>query len=626
MFPQHTALGDLLVEKNYLSEGELHHSVNLAQDRGDSLVSILLEEGHLTPDVYDDLMTEHYGLPEYNLELNPPDPHIVGMLPAEITKKYGMIVVDYSAVSTTIAVSDPTIPQLEQVIRINLGRHEPVYLSETKEEAIAPSRWFPTSLPFSWRKESDDKRGYIGPIHYVYAPKHAILHSLDRYHMPDVVSHKTKVHGSGHAQTTAPGMLDGLLRYAVELRSSDIHLEPHGKAVIVRFRIDGIMREVGRLMPEHYEGILNRIKIESGMRIDEHFVAQDGCMHYKIGKTITDIRVSTIPIMDGEKVVMRIFSDRTRSLTLNDLGFSKENQQLLEGMAHTPHGMILATGPTGSGKSTTLYSLLKYRNNSSVNISTIEDPVEYQISGVNHMQVHEKIGLTFAKGLRALVRQDPDIILVGEVRDGETAQVAVNAALTGHLLFSTLHSNDAATAIPRLLEMNVEPFLLASTLKLVIGQRLIRRICPDCRYSYTILKPDLEIMLPFTTQMTTIQPAETFYKGKGCASCDHTGYLGRLGVHELLHITPEIEQLIVTRATTADINIAARKQGMKTFFHDALEKAQEGLTSIEEIRALQLGPLPKTIAAPVQKKWRASDSSKDMAEWLIREAAKNTER
>lgn len=295
----------------------------------------------------------------------------------------------------------------------------------------------------------------------------------------------------------APEIITEIFNDAIELRASDIHFEPQEKIVLIRFRVDGVMHEAGRLPKDYYEGVINRIKIESNMQIDEHYAAQDGAIRWltKAGNPM-DMRVSIVPIVDGEKIVVRLLSEYVRTLTLQDLGFSEEYRAILETVAHKPFGMILTTGPTGAGKSTTLYALLKMRNRPDVNISTIEDPVEYKIPGINHIQVNQETELTFAKGLRALVRQDPNIILVGEIRDGETASIAVNAALTGHLLFSTLHSNDAPTAIPRLLDMGVEPFLLASTLEVIIGQRLVRHICPSCRYSYSLSLAEAQKLFP----------------------------------------------------------------------------------------------------------------------------------
>ena len=374
------------------------------------------------------------------------------------------------------------------------------------------------------------------------------------------------------------------------MRASDIHFEPQEDIVIVRFRVDGVLHEAGRIPREHFEGVVNRVKIEANMRIDEHFAAQDGAIRHKNEAGTMDIRVNIVPVVDGEKIVMRLLAAYVRTLSLADLGFTEDAQQILERAAQKPFGMILTTGPTGSGKSTTLSALMKMRNQPDINISTIEDPVEYKIRGVNHIQVNPKADLTFASGLRALVRQDPDVILVGEIRDGETADISINAALTGHLLFSTLHANDAATAVPRLLDMDVEPFLMASTLEVVIGQRLVRRICPDCRYSYSVSAKEAKSMFAGAAKFFKGNKKVTLYKGKGCESCGDTGYKGRVGIYELLEITPEIEQLIINRATSAEINERARKKGMKLMFEDGFTKALSGLTTLEELLRVAAPP------------------------------------
>src|SRR3989338_3898451 len=328
------------------------------------------------------------------------------------------------------------------------------------------------------------------------------------------------------------------------------------------------------------------------MRIDEHFTAQDGAIRWKSGNRAMDVRVSIVPIVDGEKIVMRLLSEYVRTLTLSDLGFTSAQREVLIKAAHKPFGMLLTTGPTGSGKSTTLYGLLKIRNSPDVNISTIEDPVEYKIPGINHIQVNTKANLTFERGLRALVRQDPDIILVGEIRDDITAQISVNAALTGHLVFSTLHANDAATAVPRLLEMGIESYLLASTLEVIIAQRLLRRSCMSCRYSYNVPVSEAQKLFPNGEQYFKGTEEVTLFKGKGCSNCGNTGFKGRVGVYELLVITPEIEEMITNRRTSGEINILARRQGMLTLFEDGLQKALTGLSTIEELLRIAAPPDP----------------------------------
>ncbi len=380
----------------------------------------------------------------------------------------------------------------------------------------------------------------------------------------------------------APELFDAILNDALTYRASDIHFEPQESGTVIRFRIDGILHLAGTVPKEQYESVLNRIKIQANLRIDEHLAPQDGAIRIQASQGTVDLRVSIVPAINGEKTVIRVLAEYVRGLNFSDLGFSQKHIDLIERAVAKPFGMILVSGPTGSGKTTTLYSLIRKLNTPEVNITTIEDPVEYRIVGANQIQVNAKADLTFAKGLRSVVRQDPNIILVGEIRDTETAEVAVNAALTGHLLLSTFHANDAATSIPRLLDMAVEPFLLSSTLELLIAQRLVRRICNVCRESYDVKRADLEKAYPLIKGIFN-EAAVTLYRGKGCAACNDTGYQGRSSVIEMIDVTPTIKELIGKNPSAQDIASAARAEGSTTLFDDALEKAKTGVTTLEEV-------------------------------------------
>ena len=382
----------------------------------------------------------------------------------------------------------------------------------------------------------------------------------------------------------APELLEEIFEDALVYNASDIHFEPRPTDVLVRFRVDSVLHEAGRIPKEYYENILNRIKVQSGLRIDEHFAAQDGSLRYeeKDG-TVVDMRTSIVPTIEGEKVVLRVLAAYVQGFSLGDLGLTPAHQELLEQAAGKPFGMILVTGPTGSGKTTTLYALLKLINSPDVNITTIEDPVEYKVLGVNQIQVNPQTNLTFAKGLRSIVRQDPDIILVGEIRDEETAEIAVNAALTGHLLYSTFHANDAATAIPRLLDMGIEPFLLASTLEVVVAQRLVRKICEHCKHSVIKSSSDFNTPQLKSTLSYFEGKSITFYEGKKCETCGHTGYKGRTAIFEFIQITPEMQNLILHSPSTKEIWQLARKEGSRTLFEDGTEKVKAGVTTLEEL-------------------------------------------
>lgn len=414
-----------------------------------------------------------------------------------------------------------------------------------------------------------------------------------------------------------------IIEYAIKAGASDIHLEPRENQVTVRYRIDGILKEANKLPKKVHNAVVSRIKILSNLKIDERRVPQDGRFKIQIGEGVYALRVSTLPITDGEKVVMRILSESSTAITLEELGFWGISLDVINQAIVQPHGMILVTGPTGSGKSTTLFSVLSLLNRPSVNISTVEDPVEYRIPGANQTQVNPKAGMTFVAGLRALLRQDPNIIMVGEIRDSETAGLAVQAALTGHLVFATLHTNNAATCLPRLLDMGIEPFLIASTVRAVVGQRLVRRLCIECRETY---KPDQialkEIDRTFnisdpsymanihrlekqalqggigktstakttakasTAELTTNETGITSLwrpHDKGCDACTHTGYKGRIGIYEVLGNSEKVQKSIVGNATSEKIQEEAVSDGMMTMQLDGFIKALRGQTSIEEI-------------------------------------------
>ncbi len=378
-------------------------------------------------------------------------------------------------------------------------------------------------------------------------------------------------------------LVDSLIREATELRASDIHIDPMADGLVVRLRIDGMLQDKFRFDKKIYSEIITRIKILSALRTDEHQAAQDGRFRALLEDgTPIDVRVSITPTYHGENAVLRLLADQSADYTLDSLGFSKENQEKLIAAIKRPHGMILATGPTGSGKTTTLYTLLKMLNQKTVSIITIEDPVEYAVSGITQIQINPRAGLTFGSGLRSILRQDPNIIMVGEIRDAETAAIAVNTALTGHLILSTLHTNDSATTLPRLLDMGVDPYLVASTVNVAIGQRLVRKICNACKEEYTLSEAERQslggVLLPGQTESNI-----KFFRGKGCEECEGTGYAGRLGIHEVMVIDQEIREAILKKASAANIKEIARKNGMLPMFADGILKAEAGQTTIEEV-------------------------------------------
>lgn len=379
-------------------------------------------------------------------------------------------------------------------------------------------------------------------------------------------------------------LVDCLIEKAHETRVSDIHIDPGVKNIRVRFRIDGVLQEVHSFPKHIHDEIISRIKVLSKLRTDEHQATQDGRFRYTLLNTdeFIDLRVSIVPTYHGENAVLRLLSDKVGTFTLESLGFSQTDKKKIIEALKKPNGMILATGPTGSGKTTTLYTLIKMLNSPEVSIVTIEDPIEYAMNDIEQIQVNSKSGLNFANGLRSILRQDPNIIMVGEIRDSETAGIAVNTALTGHLLLSTLHTNDAATTLPRLLDMGIEEYLVASTVSIAIGQRLVRKICKQCKENVKIT-PALRENLLESPLGTMLGEYQTFYLGKGCDDCNNSGYSGRVCINEVLVADETIREAILRKASSAEIKKIAISHGMTTMLEDGFQKVLNGETTFEEI-------------------------------------------
>lgn len=379
-------------------------------------------------------------------------------------------------------------------------------------------------------------------------------------------------------------IVDLLIEYAYENKTSDIHIEPADEETLIRFRIDGVLHDVLKISARIHSRIITRLKVMAKLRVDEHLSAQDGKLQQQLESENLDIRISIVPTVDGEKAVLRLLSSKSRQFSLLALGLSNENLTKIQNNYKKPFGMILATGPTGSGKTTTIYSILKLLNSREKNIATIEDPVEYEIDGITQIQVNVKTNLTFASGLKTILRQDPDIIFVGEIRDEETASIAINSALTGHLVLSTIHTNNAATTLPRLIDMKIEPFLVSSTVNLIIAQRLVRKICEKCRVSKKVSHAELFKFLPeaIIQQLFSVKDMYNFYEGKGCVVCHNTGYQGRVGIFEVLELSDEIKGLISEKANASQLEAQAIKEGMTTMLEDGFSKAEQGLITIEE--------------------------------------------
>jgi len=438
------------------------------------------------------------------------------------------------------------------------------------------------------------KKKISGPIKLFYATERDILFALFSYQREPVevfeeMINKSREELKGVKGSEAPiiNIVDTMMVFAYQSRASDVHIEPYEEYTQFRFRVDGVLSDIIRLPKDLEDQIISRIKIISNLPTDEHASALDGKFTFEVsGVEEVDVRVSILPTTHGERVVMRLLASNMRQYALLDLGFSESDVEKVREAYTKPYGMILSTGPTGSGKTTTMYAFMKILNKRNVNIMTIEDPVEYQIKGVNQIQVNPKTDLTFAAGLKSIVRQDPNVILVGEIRDEETAGIAVNAALTGHLVLSTLHTNDAATTFPRMLDMGIEPFLLASSVNMVVAQRLVRKICMNCRVSMIISPEDLKADFSIDLLKKSLEKegkGMRVYSGKGCEVCKHTGYLGRVGIYEVMPMTENVKEAVVSKKDADTIKKIAVKDGMRTMIEDGLEKVKLGVTTVDEL-------------------------------------------
>lgn len=513
-----------------------------SKNSGISIADALIERDVVTDENLGILIADFIKIPFIVLGKTSIPSEVFSIIPEKLARKQKVIPFARDENSVKVAMADPTNKELQEMIAKKIGLSVIPYLA-TEQDIYNTLRIY-----------SQDIQLAIETI--LSAPNVSIAKIVDM-----------------------------LINYAYQDRASDIHIEPEEKYSLVRLRIDGILHDILFLPKVLHDQIITRIKILSRLRTDEHLAPQDGKLRTIIDKETLDIRVSILPIVDGEKAALRLLTSRFGRYSLSDLGMSKKDLEKVRQAYTKAYGMILSTGPTGSGKTTSIYSVLKILNVREKNITTIEDPVEYRIKGVNQINVNPKTNLTFATGLRSILRQDPNIVFVGEIRDGETAEIAVNASLTGHLVVSTLHTNDAATALPRLIDMDIEPFLVASTVSVIIAQRLVRKICDMCKETRSINVGELEKNLPADVIKKHLDGKQniTAYQGSGCKVCHLTGYAGRIGVFEILEVSRAIRELIVQRKDSDVIADQAIKEGMTTMLDDGLDKVMAGLTTIEEV-------------------------------------------
>ncbi len=526
-------------------------SASVGGEQG-TLSKQLIAKHVLTEEQLGKILAETVGVPFVSLAKLSISPDVFGLVPPRLMLKNKVVAYERAGGVLKVAMSDPRNKSMVDMIAKKSG----------------------LKVEISYATEAD-----IASL--VNLNKKALQATIDELLKNEI---QRAAATSGDSLPIAK-IIDTLINTAYEDRVSDVHIEPTESESLIRFRIDGVLQDV-LLMPKAiHDRLITRIKVLSNLRTDEHMSAQDGKMRIAVPEEQLDIRVSILPVTGGEKVVLRLLSSKSREYSLVSLGMAPEDLIKIERAYSQTYGMILSTGPTGSGKTTSIYAILKVLNTREKNITTIEDPVEYWIKGANQVQVNVKTNLTFADGLRSILRQDPNIIFVGEIRDNETAGIAVNAALTGHLVLSTLHTNDAATAIPRLSDMGVEPFLVASTVRVIIAQRLLRKICDGCKTSREFTMEELlkhfskEIIAKFFPDGESI----TTYHGAGCKLCHNTGYKGRLGAFEVLEVSSEIRKLIAAKSDAEVINNQAIKEGMRSMLEDAMIKVQKGQTTIEEV-------------------------------------------
>lgn len=545
----------IVVSSGFISEAEFDDAAKTASDLEKQVLDLLIFRGLIDEATVGKLLSQYYGVPFIDLKRVNVPPEILNIIPEKMARLYRMIPFGNEGGKTQIAFENPEDFEALEFAKRTIS--SPIDIYFTNKEVLGRALGqYKKGIKEDFQKIIEENIKKSGPI-----SEEDLMRAAEK--LPIVK------------------ILDTIISYSISEKASDIHIETQETDVVVRFRIDGLLRDIVKLPRGVEAALVARIKILSNLKIDEHRIPQDGRHKFQSenGETIS-LRISIIPGFYGENVVMRLLSEASRPLSLEELGVTGRNLELIRANIDRPHGMILVTGPTGSGKTTTLYSVLNILNTVDVKLCTIEDPIEYGVGRITQIQVNPKTGLDFAAGLRALLRHDPDVIMVGEIRDQETAEIAIHSALTGHLVLSTLHTNTAAGAIPRFIDMGVEDFLLASTLNIIVAQRLLRKICSNCTISYD---PEPTLIKKLSKDFNRDFSKQKFYKGKGCSQCNNKGYAGRLGIYEVLQVSESVRRKIVEKGTSDEIEKIAVLEGMSTMLQDGLDKVASGLTTIEEV-------------------------------------------
>ena len=557
-------LKKLTVENELISEENFDLALKESQRTSTNILDILVSKNYITKDYLNKVISQYLNIPYIDLKGINLSTEILHLLPEDIARTYGAVTIGTNNNKIQVALADPTNLETIKFLEKYLQKQLEIYLTDEDDLQIAFSK-YRQELMTNFRKIIENQIIALGRLGK----------EIDVAKIASAVP--------------IISIVDNLISYAAALNASDIHLEILADSMLIRFRIDGILREIAYLPSEIHPAIIARIKILANLQIDEHSKPQDGRIKYKRGNEVFDIRVAVMPTFYGEKITMRLLLSGLKPLSFQELGMTQEQIAIVEKNIKKTFGMVLSTGPTSSGKTTTQYSILSFLNKPEVNIVTIEDPIEYELRYVNQTQVNPKAGIDFASGLRAFLRHDPNIIMVGEIRDFDTADVATNAALTGHLVLSTLHTNDAPTTIPRLIDMGVPPFLVSATLNIIMAQRLVRKVCPDCIESYEIDDLTKEMIASQIKQLgeerlVSFSMPEMLYRGKGCRNCNFTGYRGRLAIFEMLDVDSDVRDYIVRKDFTLEgLKKLMAQKGMKTMFEDGLDKAKLGQTTVQEV-------------------------------------------
>lgn len=553
-------LGELLVRENLISLGQLKQAQEAQRRTGERLTYTLTKLGLVGQGDLTSFLSQHYGVHAINLEEFQIDDEVIKLIPRELANQHQILPVNRAGSTLIVAMSDPSNLHAIDDIKFNTGLTIEVVVASEEALRAAIERYYDESITYGDIMDEMD----IDDVDVVEAEGDEDIVDLERE--------------SGDAPVVR--LVNLILIDAIKKGASDIHIEPYEKSFRVRYRVDGVLYEIMNPPLKLKNAITSRIKIMAALDIAERRLPQDGRIKIKLGGgKEMDFRVSVLPTLFGEKIVMRLLDKGNLQLDMTKLGFEQSQIDIFKDAIHKPFGMVLVTGPTGSGKTTTLYSALSDLNKVSENLSTAEDPVEFNLGGINQVQMHDSIGLNFAAALRSFLRQDPDIIMVGEIRDFETAEIAVKAALTGHMVLSTLHTNDAPSTVHRLLNMGMEPFLVTASVNAILAQRLARRVCKDCQEPTTA---DLQELIKLGLTPEEAASAQ-LQKGAGCRTCNETGFKGRVALYEIMSMSDEIKELVLEGSSTVELKRGAMRHGMKTLRQAALTKLLEGTTTVSEV-------------------------------------------